>query len=99
MQTFKQSRFAVVLVFFAALAPPIRGQVRTDGTLGHAARTFAGPNFTIGPNLGKQVGGNLFHSFSSFDLAKGETANFTGPPSVHNVLARVTGGQGSNMDG
>ena len=55
--------------------------------------------------MGKQTGGNLFHSFSSFNLVKGETALFSGPASVQNVtLVRHYSLQGrmggaSNADG
>jgi len=74
------------------------GQVATDGTLG-PARTLAGPNFSIPARLGQQRGGNLFHSFTIFDLDAGDTATFSGPSSIHNVFARVTGGQSSSIDG
>src|SRR5205823_14006046 len=63
------------------------------------AKSLAGPNFAVTSDLGRQVGPNLFHSFRQFDLAKGETATFSGPSSVHIVLTRVTGGTGSNIDG
>ncbi len=66
-------------------------QVKTDGTVGPRT-TLAGPNFNITPSLGTSVGPNLFHSFETFNIARGQTATFTGPPSVKNVLARVTGG-------
>src|SRR3954452_21578209 len=67
-------------------------QIATDGTVGAAARTLTGPRYSIGSDLGRQVGGNLFHSFSRFNLATGESATFRGPGSVANILARVTGG-------
>src|SRR5689334_21512185 len=73
-------------------------QIKTDGTVG-AAVTLAGPNYAVGPALGRQVGSNLFHRFSTFNLASGEVATFTGPGSVANVLARVTGGSPSSIDG
>src|SRR4051794_33604585 len=77
---------------------PARAAVATDGTVG-PARTLAGPNHAVTPDLGRQVGPNLFHSFRQFDLAAGESATFTGPAAVHNVLARVTGGTASSIDG
>ncbi|HUJ70691.1 MAG TPA: filamentous hemagglutinin N-terminal domain-containing protein [Verrucomicrobiae bacterium] len=86
---------AMGLALFAA---PIRGQVVLDGSLGTGG-AIAGPNYTIPPSSGKIVGNNLFHSFSQFSLASGETATFSGPNSIHNVLARVTGGQPSSIDG
>src|SRR5262249_46195010 len=50
-------------------------------------------------NLGKQVGGNLFHSFGQFSLVKGDTATFSGPAAISNVISRVTGGNQSSIDG
>jgi filamentous hemagglutinin family protein len=72
-------------------------QVKTDGTVGPRT-TLTGPTFNITPSLGTPVGPNLFHSFETFNIARGQTATFTGPPSVKNILARVTGGQ-STIDG
>ncbi len=72
-------------------------QVKTDGTVGPRT-TLTGPNFNITPSLGTSVGPNLFHSFEAFNIAQGQTATFTGPPSIHNILARVTGGP-SAIDG
>jgi filamentous hemagglutinin family protein len=83
----------------AALLPfALDGQIVLDGTMGHAG-ALTGPNYQITAALGKQSGGNLFQSFSSFNLAKGELASFSGPNSVQNVLARVTGGTASSIDG
>jgi filamentous hemagglutinin family protein len=48
---------------------------------------------------GKQVGGNLFHSFGDFNLIKDDVASFQGPSNVQNILARVTGGGASSIDG
>jgi filamentous hemagglutinin family protein len=79
----------------------IRGaiaQIATDGTLGPAG-SLTGPNYAIGANLGRQVGSNLFHSFSTFNVATGESATFSGPNGISNVLGRVTGGSASNIDG
>ena len=58
-----------------------------------------GPNYSIGSNLGKQVGGNLFQSFGLFGLTQGETATFSGPATVTNIIGRVTGGTQSSIDG
>ncbi|MBS0334692.1 MAG: filamentous hemagglutinin N-terminal domain-containing protein, partial [Proteobacteria bacterium] len=50
---------------------------------------------------GTRAGGNLFHSFSTFDLAQGETAVWTAanPSGVANVINRVTGGKFSTIAG
>ncbi len=58
-----------------------------------------GPNFMIPACFGKQVGGNLFESFSQFNLNRFQTATFTGPSNVQNILARVTSGSPSSIDG
>jgi filamentous hemagglutinin family protein len=72
--------------------------ITVDGRLS-AARTLAGPNYAIEAELGRRVGGNLFHSFGRFGLNTGETATFSGPAGVANVVGRVTGGAASSIDG
>ena len=93
-------RAAVALALFAGIAPAsARAQnIATDGTLG-PTRVLTGPNYTIGASLGKQVGGNLFQSFHLFGLNTGESATFTGPASVTNIIGRVTAGNLSSIDG
>jgi filamentous hemagglutinin family protein len=75
-------------------------QIRTDGSFG-PAMTLApvGKTLTIGADLGKLMGSNLFHSFTTFNVAQGETATFTGPSSVANIVGRVTGGTSSSVNG
>ena len=57
------------------------------------------PNYAITPDLGQQTGGNLFHSFSTFNLATGEQANFSAGNGIQNIIARVTGGEVSSING
>lgn len=76
----------------------VSGQVVLDGTLGPAG-PLAGPTILIPPEVGQIRGANLFHSFSQLNVAQGEVVGFTGPNSIHNILARVTGGSPSNIDG
>ncbi len=76
-----------------------------DNSLGQNQQPVVSKNsslqndYAINSTMGKQVGGNLFFSFSSFSLASNESATFTGPASVHDILARVTGGNSSTIDG
>lgn len=71
----------------------------TDGSVG-PVQALTGPAYTIGADLGTQAGQNLFHSFSHFSLTEGESATFTAPATtVSNVIARVTGGTPSRIDG
>lgn len=85
----------------ALLAEPSSADVVTDGSLGPAG-PLAGPDYVIPAELGRQAGPNLFHSFQTFDVATGESATFTeqgaGGP-IESVLARVTGGESSDVDG
>src|SRR5437660_12923213 len=79
----------VALLMLGARA--LFGGVTLDGSFGtHGA--LPGPNFMISANLGKQVGSNLFQSFSQFNLINTESATFTGPSNIQNILSRVTGG-------
>ena len=82
----------------ALFAHPLLGGVVLDGSFGTRG-SLPGPNFMITAPMGKQVGGNLFQSFSQFNLNSSQSATFTGPPNVHNILARVTGGSPSSIDG
>lgn len=86
---------AVVVLSSSAVA---FAQVTLDGTLGPAG-SLPGPAYQIPAEVGRQVGGNLFHSFGKFSLYAGESATFTGPDSVKNVIGRVTGGEASWLDG
>jgi len=70
----------------------------TDGSLGPTV-ALDGPAYQIEADLGQQAGANLFHSFSQFNLNAGDSATFTGPGSVQNIISRVTGGQLSTIDG
>jgi filamentous hemagglutinin family protein len=84
----------------AALTPRLAaGQhITVDGRFS-PAQTLVGPNYSISAGLGKQVGSNLFHSFGQFGLSTGESAAFSGPATVNNVIGRVTGGNLSSIDG
>jgi filamentous hemagglutinin family protein len=73
-------------------------EVTLDGTLGRGG-ALPGSDYLIGADLGQQVGGNLFHSFRDFNLNSHESATFSGPNSVTNILSRVTGGNPSQIDG
>ncbi|MEE4356291.1 MAG: hypothetical protein V2I97_07455 [Desulfococcaceae bacterium] len=41
------------------------GSIATDGSAGPAVN-LSGPEYEIAADLGKQAGGNLFHSFGKF---------------------------------
>src|SRR5262249_55517359 len=90
-----RSGIATLLMLFAH---PLFGGVVLDGSLGTTG-ALPGPNFMITAPMGKQIGGNLFQSFSQFNLNNSQSATFTGPSNVQNILARVTSGSRSSIDG
>ena len=99
----KVSLALVAACWLAAVMPRVAGaqHITIDGRFS-PAQTLIGPNYSIGANLGKQVGSNLFHSFGQFSLSTPESATFTpngstGP--ISNVIGRVTGGMQSNING
>lgn len=77
---------------------PLQAEVITDGTVG-ASLTLQGPHYAIKATLGQQRGAHLFHSFEQFNLDAGESATFSGPTTVNNIISRVTGGLPSSIDG
>jgi filamentous hemagglutinin family protein len=85
----------------ALVVSPVRAEVTVDGSLGAPDGPIdkVDNNYQITENLGKVHGGNLFHSFGQFSLNTGETATFTGPSPIQNILSRVTGGSTSRIDG
>ncbi|HJR77658.1 MAG TPA: filamentous hemagglutinin N-terminal domain-containing protein, partial [Nitrospiraceae bacterium] len=87
-----------VSVLWEAQAP---GQMVRDGSLGQRPGALSGPNYTIDvQNAAEQIrGNNLFHSFTEFNVNTGETATFTGPDTIANIINRVTGQNVSNIDG
>jgi len=88
-----------LLILIILICPlPLHAEIITDGTLG-TATSLPGPDYLIEDSLGQQFGRNLFHSLQTFNLNAGESATFTGPDSVANILTRVTGGKRSFLDG
>jgi|GEM_PF-3126631 len=74
--------------------------IRVDGSTGVAAQTLKGPNYQIDQQLGRLAGTNLFHSFQFFNLNPQESASFLlQSPEVAQVIARVTGGSPSLLQG
>lgn len=92
---------SLTIGFSPCPADEIRSQgIRLDGTFGATGKPdLPGPDFDIPAEYGKQIGSNLFHSFARFNLNEGETATFSGPASVQNIVSRVTGGEPSWING
>jgi filamentous hemagglutinin family protein len=73
--------------------------VVSDGSLGTGKVTFNRGTYTIPASVGTQAGGNLFESFSQFNLTATEVADFLGPSTVADIIARITGGSASSING
>jgi len=94
-----KNKSIVTLITFIVFGISIsQAEIILDGSLG-ATDPIQGPDYQIPHNVGKQVGANLFHSFGTFNINTHESATFTGPDSIDNIISRVTGGQFSWIDG
>ena len=85
----------LLMAFYTSSAA---SQVITDGSVGPGV-TLIGPGFQVTDDLGTRAGDNLFHSFSEFSIRTGESATFSGPDEIANVISRVTGPDPSDIDG
>lgn len=86
----------VILINTAIMISTTDADVTSDGTMGTSV-SHTGPLFRI--EGGELKNPNLFHSFRDFSITADEIASFSGPGSVDNIIARVTGGRLSNIDG
>src|SRR5262245_31012145 len=95
-----KSRISLALaeLLVGLAAEPASAQIVLDGKFGTSG-PLTGPNYNITDSIGSLRGANLFHSFSQFDLKKGDVATFSGPNAVQNILSRVTGDKSSSIDG
>jgi len=91
--------YICVAVSILTLQPnEARPQITFDGTAGPKTE-ITGPDYQITSDLGRKNGSNLFHSFGQFNLNIGEAATFSGPDAIQNIIARITGGSQSVIDG
>jgi filamentous hemagglutinin family protein len=94
---------AIGVLSALGLAAPATAQIIPDATLGAESSRLTSNVLIQGANAdridgGAQRGGNLFHSFSQFNLAAGQSLYFNNPVGVRNILTRVTGAA-SNIQG
>src|SRR5687768_10173723 len=95
---FRSRRLGPPLLGALLVAGPVQAQIVTDGSVGPKV-SLRGGEIKIGADLGSRRGDNLFHSFEKFGIATGQTATFTGPGDIKNVISRVTSGEKSTIDG
>ena len=77
------------------------GNIILDGSLNpdRNGEVLAGADYEITADMGRAVENNLFHSFRSFFIDEGETATFSGPATISNIVTRVTGDNATNIYG
>jgi len=88
----------LAVVISIAASQTLRADVVLDGTLGQSG-SLTGPDYAITSDFGYISGTNLFHSFDTFNIDTYESATFSGPDSIENIISRVTGGDASWIDG
>lgn len=88
-----------ILIFVLSSAFFLHADVTLDGTLGGPQLSLTGPDFQIEAEYGKTIGTNLFHSFGEFSIENSQSAVFSGPADIKNIVGRVTGGSISSIDG
>lgn len=92
-----------ILFFCITISLKAWADVVLDGTISPWWGAIPGPDHDIYNDYGHQVGSNLFHSFSQFNISAGQSATFkvwTPPPApIANIIARVTGANYSWING
>ena len=92
-----------VMVLFG-VSPDVRSQqIIPDSTLG-IETSVVGDGIVDGNDVqliegGATRGGNLFHSFSDFNIGEGDSVYFANPVNIDNILSQVTGNSLSTIDG
>ena len=96
---------AALIALFISIGSQKSGfaQVVPDDTLG-AESSVLGNGRVEGDAVqmiegGATRGGNLFHSFSEFNIGAREEVYFANPSNIDNILSRVTGNSLSTIDG
>ncbi|MEM9772352.1 MAG: filamentous hemagglutinin N-terminal domain-containing protein, partial [Cyanobacteria bacterium P01_D01_bin.73] len=89
---------------FEAIAqlPPTEAPVIPDGTLPNPSTVsteMQGGNALMQIGGGTATGQNLFHSFERFSVPTDQTVRFVPSGDIARIIARVTGGDGSFIDG
>jgi filamentous hemagglutinin family protein len=94
-----RTAFVIAACLLAVLLPEAAAAQHITINRFSRPQTLVGPNYLIGPNLGRQFGGSLFDSIFSLSVPAGQCITFAAPPKVNNIIAGVTGGSPSTING
>ena len=91
----------IIYIFLTLFISHSYAEITFDGTLGPKVelKSDIKGNYSIEANFGEKFGNNLFHSFDKFNIEKGNSAIFSGPDHIANIIGRITGGKNSVIDG
>ncbi len=93
--------FAAALAAGGARAQAVATHITSDGSTGTAVGQFAANGYVI--DGGTRAGANLFHSFTTFNLASGDVAvwfrSAGDGAQIANIINRVTGDDVSHING
>jgi len=92
--------FLIILSIQISVFTNLHAEIITDSSFGQEQTIPLKDNtYSIEASYGQTHGGNLFHSFKTFNIEAGKIADFKGPSSVQNIISRVTGGEPSLING
>lgn len=92
-------RLGVAMLMILAAADARAEVAIQPGFGGGGELQIQGGAIVVPANAGVTEGKNLFHSFSVFNVGNNQSATFTGPNAIKNVISRVTGKAPSQIDG
>ena len=82
---------AVCRLLIGSVLFPAAGAIHGEAVFTSTGAAISG-DMAVDASRGVVRGTNLFHSFSVFNVLTGESAVFSGPGGIRNVVSRVTGG-------
>jgi filamentous hemagglutinin family protein len=93
-------KIMLIIVIMLICPSNVLSEAIFDGTIHPNTKgmTLQG-NFEVKAEQGKISGNNLYHSFERFNINENETATFTGPEHIDNVISRVSGMEQSIING
>jgi filamentous hemagglutinin family protein len=89
----------ILLLLLVVFPLPVAAQTIRAARDGATQVNHQGQRYTITGGMRSGDRHNLFHSFDELGLSAGEVANFASSDEIQNILARVTGGNPSLIDG